>query len=85
MQNQTLTERVPDEILMRRVKLRLKKGPASVAVLCLATNREPKDVRAALTDLMEFGVVKEHADERQYELASGGYCPDGWPGPQGAA
>ncbi|MBL3825139.1 MULTISPECIES: hypothetical protein [unclassified Marinobacter] len=83
MQTQTLEHRIPDEILMRRVKMRLRKSAASVSALCAATNRHPKYVRDALEDLMNDGEVREHSDGLRYELVKGGYCPD--PEPKGAA
>ncbi len=70
-----MTDHVPDEVLMERIKICLGKDAASIYQLCLATDRHPTNVRQAVSDLMHYGVVKVHRDGRQYELVNGGFTP----------
>ncbi|OLF82676.1 hypothetical protein AWH63_06635 [Marinobacter sp. C18] len=74
-----MSDHVPDEVLMERIKIHLAKGSASIYDLCLEMNRHPKNVRQAVSDLMHYGEVKEHRDGRRYELVDGGFTP----GPDG--
>ncbi|WP_428398265.1 hypothetical protein [Marinobacter salarius] len=67
-----MNEHIPDEVLMDRVKMRLRKGASSIYQLSLATNRHPKNVRQAVSDLMHYGEVVECRDGRGYELVGNG-------------
>ena len=73
-----------DEILNQRIIRFLAECPRGKSELFLLIGKTD-EVRHALTDLMDEGRVTLATDGYRYELASGGYCPDGWPGPQGAA
>lgn len=73
-----------NEILNQRIIRFLKECPRSKSELYLLIGKID-EVRQALADLIQAGKVVTSMDGYRYELASGGYCPDGWPGPQGAA
>ena len=70
-----MSDHVPDEFLMECIKSHLAKGSASIYDLCLETNRHPKNVRQAVSDLMHYGKVVECRDGRSYELAESGPVP----------
>ena len=69
-----------NEILNQRVIKELRKGPKAGGQIAIALSHDPKEVRQALADLIEAGKVCSAMDGYRYELASGGYVPDGWPG-----
>lgn len=73
-----------NEILNQRILRLLRNNfPLTQAQICLIIGADAKDVKDALTDLMDADRVCLAIDGRRYELASGGYCPD--PEPLGAA
>lgn len=72
-----MADHKPDEFLMKQITSQLKAGPLSIAKLSEKLMRHPKNVRQAISDLMFYGKVAQSMDGYRYELASGGYSPDG--------
>lgn len=72
-------QHIPDEILMQQVLTTLNRGPMTVAGLCIAIRRHPKNVRQAVNDLMHFGKVEKHYDGLRFKLVGSGHRP----GPSG--
>lgn len=66
-----------NEILNQRI-LRLMRNnfPLTQAQLCVLLGVNAKEVKDALTDLMDAGRVCLAIDGYRYELASGGYSPE---------
>ena len=71
-----------NEILNQRILKTMKahRAPMAGGQIAHAIEHDAKEVRQALLWLMDAGKVWMTADGYRYELASGGYCPDGWPG-----
>ena len=73
-----------NEILNQRILKELRNNfPLTQAQICVILGVNAKEVKDALTDLMDAGKVALAVDGYRYELASGGYCPD--PEPKGVA
>ena len=66
-----------NEILNQRIIRFLSSGPESFADIAAVAggNADAREIRHALTDLMDMGKVTLATDGRRYELASGGCAP----------
>lgn len=71
-----------NEILNQRIlRLLRHQHPLTQAQICVILGVNAKEVKDALTDLMDAGKACLAVDGYRYELASGGYSPE----PLGAA
>ncbi len=75
-----MSEHAPDEFLMRQILAQLLDCPKSIAKLHQRLNRNPIEIRQALSDLIHYGQVCQSYDGYRFELAYGGYNP----GPEAA-